>query len=497
MAELAASLTELAEAQAQLVAVQEALAGDPTDASLSSLVDNLKELVGLLEAQVSTLQAEPNVTSSTQSNQTSATQSTQSAPLKLQPHEEQYRNFFANEDASIASGQLQDIKQRLSYHRLRWGEAIRPEVECLAPLPSADGQSQDYHQVVVVKVDAATQTCLVVFNRPMIPSMVPCRAYLRNACSKTADTCNHHHGMSVAAKDLKPFRTDPIEADSRCFYLTDDNSCWQRGTVYGLVDDTYAIVMPRGNHTTEPLTLPLKQVAPLPRLRTEDDDSDDNDDNDDSEDDRDTLYPAPDAYAHSAAFGTWETHTKGFGSKLMAKLGYVAGFGLGKARQGRVEPVAALMVPQGKSLDYIMDQREQGRLYNVGEKPVRKPKAKAKAKRLASRPQGKHTFFDDDGVAKATGQPTSKRNKLETATEVKASRADLVTMQLEIDELERQKATMSAQTALSVRHAQHQAVQLNHGVSTIDEEIKALKKKYRRLQTALDKHQTRSKLKIF
>jgi hypothetical protein len=46
--------------------------------------------------------------------------------------------------------------------------------------------------------------------------------------------------------------------------------------------------------------------------------------------------------------------------------------------------------------------------------------------------------------------------------------------------LERQKAAKAAQTALSARHAQHQAAQLNYGVSTIDEEIKELKKQQRR-----------------
>ncbi|XVE98494.1 hypothetical protein REPUB_Repub03eG0111500 [Reevesia pubescens] len=48
----------------------------------------------------------------------------------------------------------------------------------------------------------------------------------------------------------------------------------------------------------------------------------------------------------SAQFGAFEVHTKGFGSKMMAKMGFVEGGGLGKDGQGMAQPIEAIQRPK-------------------------------------------------------------------------------------------------------------------------------------------------------
>lgn len=55
--------------------------------------------------------------------------------------------------------------------------------------------------------------------------------------------------------------------------------------------------------------------------------------------------------------GKWKKYSSGFGSKLMQKMGYKEGEGLGKSKGGRRNPVYIEKHPEGKSLDWIMAGR--------------------------------------------------------------------------------------------------------------------------------------------
>ena len=56
----------------------------------------------------------------------------------------------------------------------------------------------------------------------------------------------------------------------------------------------------------------------------------------------------PSSYA--ADFGAFEAHTTGFGSRLMRRMGYVEGGGLGPEGRGISEPVSQSLRPKNLGL---------------------------------------------------------------------------------------------------------------------------------------------------
>ncbi|XP_010913385.1 uncharacterized protein [Elaeis guineensis] len=56
------------------------------------------------------------------------------------------------------------------------------------------------------------------------------------------------------------------------------------------------------------------------------------------------------AKSRSSKLGAFEEHTKGFGSKMMAKMGFVDGAGLGKEGQGMVQPIEVIKRPKSLGL---------------------------------------------------------------------------------------------------------------------------------------------------
>ncbi|KAI8338441.1 hypothetical protein BC941DRAFT_422927 [Chlamydoabsidia padenii] len=65
----------------------------------------------------------------------------------------------------------------------------------------------------------------------------------------------------------------------------------------------------------------------------------------------DQPYEETSAIDINKSWGAWQSHTKGFGEKMMKKMGYIKGEGLGIGGQGRLDPVQAYQMGTHYSQD--------------------------------------------------------------------------------------------------------------------------------------------------
>lgn len=221
-----------------------------------------------------------------------------------------------------------------------------------APYHSAWG-TLEYHNAMVVGTEEAGDgaACVrVLYLYPTHKSLKPCPFFLEGKC-RFKDNCRFSHGQVVSVDELRPFQ-DPdlslLQAGSSCLAKHQD----------GLWHPARILDVDNGYYTVKFDSLLLKEAVVegdsiLPPLRTEAAESSDSDGGDavDSSYARVVESGAADTGTCSSAFAGWEVHTRGIGSRLLAKMGYEFGKGLGRHAEGRVEPIHAVVLPRGKSLD--------------------------------------------------------------------------------------------------------------------------------------------------
>nr|XP_015909893.1 zinc finger CCCH-type with G patch domain-containing protein isoform X2 [Parasteatoda tepidariorum] len=247
--------------------------------------------------------------------------------------------------------------------------------KCRAPFRSQRGEI-GYHNAIIFSTDLEDDIddiqdvmVKVMFCNPVCEEMRPCPYFLDGHCKFHDNRCRYSHGYSIKYSDLEEYILpdySDVDRDSRCLVKHEDG-LWHTAVVEHYLGDHKYFV--KDSDSGDTITVDAHDLLPLNQLALSDDDTSSSESSS-SESESVAEFRSPNGascYASneinysvqvgSSAMGEWEQHTTGIGSKLMAKMGYVWGEGLGKNSDGRIEPVEAIIFPKGKSLDKCAELR--------------------------------------------------------------------------------------------------------------------------------------------
>uniref|UniRef100_A0A8C3G7Z6 Zinc finger CCCH-type with G patch domain-containing protein n=1 Tax=Cyclopterus lumpus TaxID=8103 RepID=A0A8C3G7Z6_CYCLU len=371
---------------AQLQQVESALSAglDPSQQSdLLKLKDDLCQLIELTESSLVSVKKSQLLASLEDgyglwANVSEAAADTNSANGGL---DGEMAAFYSKLGESSGSGVEYDEEEEAEEEDALSGTKVK------APYRTTWG-TLEYHNAMVVGAEPSDGEEAQV--------RVPCPYYLEDKCS-FLENCRFSHGQVVYVSELREFLEfdlSNLEEGSSCLARHEDG-IWYPAKIKDIDSGFYTVKFD---------SVLLKDVAVeadciIPPLREDDPLSSDSD-LDDIGDGHDVAFakvmdtPGESTnMLNSANFGGWEAHTRGIGSKLMLKMGYEYGKGLGKMQEGRLEPVMAVVLPKRKSLDQcaeLTQRRTQSKVAQDGT-PTGRRKRRRKPRVNAA---GRRTVFD-------------------------------------------------------------------------------------------------------
>ncbi|NXE12076.1 ZGPAT protein, partial [Lophotis ruficrista] len=382
-----------------------------------------------------------------------------------------------------------------------------------APYYSSWG-TLEYHNAMIVGTEGledGSAGVRVLYLYPTHKSLKPCPFFLDDKC-RFKENCRFSHGQVVSVEELQPFQEPDLgalEVGSACLAKHSDG-IWYAAKITDIDSGYYTVKFD---------SLLLKEAvvegdSVIPPLRSEDA-ADSAASDEDSADDAGYAKGVPEngdwTPACSSSFGGWEAHTRGIGSKLLVRMGYEFGKGLGKNSEGRVEPVQAVVLPRGKSLDQcaaVLQRKKQGKL-----DPGKPRKCRAKGSGSGRFPAGgrkpPRNVFDflneklrgKSGGEKAGGMALPERNSKEIYHASRSTRKALSVRLVQTEEKieQTQRHIRGIQQALERNIGRHSVAtaQLEEKLANAHKQLGQLQAQEASLQREQKKADTHKKMTEF
>lgn len=319
--------------------------------------------------------------------------------------------------------------------------------------------------------------------------MKPCDFYLSGKCD--FENCKYSHGETFAFSKLRPYRDPNYKLLKRkCHVLAkSEKSLWKKGIVTEVCHDQKICKVKIHGKLQENC---FSEVLP-----PDFDLSDDSESESESDSDRtDDLVNHSNVFQIDDKFGEWEKFTTGFGSKMMEKLGYKKGEGLGKRGQGIFEPVSARIYIQGKSLDFNMENNEKSRQKTVEEK-IRKESLKQQkiSEQNYSKKEDLFSFINSTIGKASTSKETQKVEDIKSQSK---SQLNISNFKIEEDIKRRRKELDKLNDTLKRQKSSSESMKaLQNQAKHKQNEIDGLQKKLNNIRNERKLRNEKSKLTIF
>ncbi|CAJ0587636.1 unnamed protein product, partial [Mesorhabditis spiculigera] len=236
---------------------------------------------------------------------------------------------------------------------------------CMAPFSGASLRIPQ-HAAIIFEFDSSVPAgedfnVRILYSHPMIQAMSPCKAFLQNRC-KFGEKCRFSHGESIPFSQLEDYEEPEFESlQPGSLVLAKIDDLWEAARVVDLDKESeMAVRLLQSQRETrvsfaESVPLPYTEVQQTKEEAIEVPSS-----VLDSVDHFSELKGLKHGNVTVGELGNWQGG--GFGLKLMQKMGYKLGQGLGKQSDGIVHAIQATIMPKKKSVDYVFRNKDKNRV---------------------------------------------------------------------------------------------------------------------------------------
>ncbi|EGT42949.1 hypothetical protein CAEBREN_17651 [Caenorhabditis brenneri] len=196
---------------------------------------------------------------------------------------------------------------------------------CLAPYDS--DRSLPLHTAIIMDIESSTRV-RVLFSHPTCPAMKPCTHFLGSNC-RFNENCRFSHGYSVELERIEDYQEPDYSliVEQGLVLVKGPSELWEMGRISAIDGQQVAVkLLKSGNE----VSAKRKDLVPLGEIEKEEK----------KDDSWNELKQETLGRVSVGDIGKWNGG-EGVGMKLMMKMGYKVGEGLGKRSDGIVHAIQA------------------------------------------------------------------------------------------------------------------------------------------------------------